>query len=154
MRSLTVLSGIRFSYYWFSEPVPAGTWREHGCAGVVAVLVRNPHWGPKPLQPLYFGESGNLPSGARRHDLLVAELPMPYSTAAQRRTLCQQLTTAYSLVSTAELARKVDELEAKQQEQSQQILSLLTYIGKLFEPQPVGPRKPIGFLAAPTESGS
>jgi hypothetical protein len=55
----------------------------------------------------------------------------------------------------------VDELEARQQEQSQQILSLLAHLGKLFGPQPVGPRKPIGFLpdlvpakAPATESGS
>ena len=52
-------------------------------------------------------------------------------------------------------------IDTRQQEQSQQILSLLTHLAKLFGPQPVGPSKPIGFLpqlaytAAPaTESGS
>ena len=57
--------------------------------------------------------------------------------------------------SVTELARKVDELEEKQQEQNQQILSLLSHLAKVFEPQAVSPRRPIGFLpatAAATES--
>jgi hypothetical protein len=125
---------------------------------------------------LYFAEFGNdatrdtsLPIVARPHDLLVSVLPMPYSTAAQRRALCSELISAHNpacqtngtMVSAAELARKVDALEARQQEQSQQILSLLAHLGTLFGPQPVGPRKPIGFLsqltpspAQATESGS
>lgn len=89
---------------------------------------------------------------------------MPFSTVAQRRSVCRELIAAYNpacqangmVTSTAELAHKVEELEARQQEQSQQILSLLTYIGKLFEPQPVAPRRPIGFLAQmlPAEAGT
>jgi len=96
-------------------------------------------------------------------------LPMPFSTLAQRRAVCKELIAAYNptcqndgrTMSPAEMVFKIGELEARQQEQSQQILSLLTYIGKLFEPQPVAPRRPIGFLpqivpaeACPTESGS
>jgi hypothetical protein len=97
----------------------------------------------------------------------VAHVPLPYSTATQRHALCKELILAHNpagqnngtIVSASELARKVDELEARQQEQNQQILSLLAHLGKLFSPQPVGPRRPIGFLAdaAPagaTESGS
>jgi hypothetical protein len=159
----------------FSEPAPLPTWRQPSCAGIVAVLARNPQWSPKPLQPLYFGEFGNdaaprtsLPPNVSR-DLLVSVLPMPYSTAAQRRALCDELISAHNpalqangtIASAAALARKVDELEARQLEQSQQILALLTHLGKLFEPAQAGPRRPIGFLSelapAPvpaTEGGS
>jgi hypothetical protein len=131
-------------------------------------LARNPQWSPKPLQPLYFGEFGNdsrgrlLPPNARRADLLVSVLPMPYSTAMQRRTLCHNLIAAHNpawqanaaAVPAAELARKVNELETRQQEQSQQILSLLTQLGKLFEPQLARPRRPIGFMPQPAPAGS
>jgi hypothetical protein len=167
-----VPAGVRFNDCLFSEPVPLAAWRPSSCAGILAILARNPQWSPKPLQPLYFGEFGNdaargthLSVNARREDLLVSVMPMPYSTAVQRRSLCQELIAAYNpacqtnglAVSTAELVRKVNDLEARQQEQSQQILALLAHIGKLFEPQPVGPRRAIGFLAelAPaTETGS
>jgi hypothetical protein len=158
--------GIRFNDCLFSEAVALAGWRPPGCAGIVAILARNPQWGPKPLQPLYFGEFGNdatratsLPAIAHPDGLLISVLPLPYSTAAQRRALCDELIAAHNpacqangtMVSAKELVRKVDELEARQQEQSQQILSLLAHLGKLFEPQPVGPRRPIGFV---TESGS
>jgi len=167
--------GVRFDDCLFTEPVPLAAWRPPTCGGIVAILARNSQWGPKPLQPLYFGEFGNatgaanLPMMARRDDLLVSVLPMPYSTAAQRSALCRELIAGHNpacqgngaMASAAELARKVDELEVRQQEQSQQILSLLTHLAKLFGPQPVGPSKPIGFLpqlayttAPATESGS
>jgi hypothetical protein len=171
--------GVRFNDYLFTEPEPLASWRPPGCAGIVAILSRNPQWAPKPLQPLYFGEFGNnaangvmiarAPENARLEELLVAVLPMPFSTVAQRRSLCRELIAAYnpamqatgSIASTALLAERVEQLEDRQQEQNQQILSLLSYIGKLFEPQPVAPRRPIGFLpqlapAGPqaTESGS
>lgn len=159
MPSYLLPPGVRFKDYLFTEPVELAGWRPTGCAGIVAILARNPQWGPKPLQPLYFGEACSLPANARGGNLLVSVLPMPYSTASQRRALCQELSAAYDPGSVTELSRKVDVLEARQQEQSQQILSLLTYIGKLFEPQTTGPRKPIGFLAQlspaeTTESGS
>jgi len=169
MPCYSVPPGVRFNDCVFSEPVQIAAWRPPACAGILAVLTRNPQWAPKPLQALYFGEFGNdagnganLPAIARRDDLLVSVLPLPYSTAAQRHALCNELIAAYNpacqangtmVSSPTELARKVDELEARQQEQSQQILSLLAHLGKLFGPQPVGPRKPIGFLAA-IESGS
>ena len=175
MLSNLIPPGIRFNDCLFSEPTQLHTWRQPSCAGIVAVLARNPQWSPKPLQPLYFGEFGHdavprtsLPPNVSR-DLLVSVLPMPYSTAAQRRALCDELIAAHNpawqangtMVSAAALARKVDELEARQLEQSQQILALLTHLGKLFEPAQAGPRKPIGFLSelapAPlpaTEGGS
>jgi hypothetical protein len=152
-----LVPGIRFNDYLFTDPVPLSGFRSPKFPGLLAILTRNPQWGPKPLQALYFGELGSIPATARHDDLLVAVLPMPYSNATQRRALCRELISAYSPMPTAELTRKVEELEARQQEQSQQILSLLTYIGKLFEPLPVGPRKPLGFMpqvAAATESGS
>ncbi len=152
--------GVRFNDCLFSEPAPLSSWRPPGCGGIAVILARNSQWGPKPLQPLYFAEFGNnmsLPEEARAESLLVSVLPMPFSTAAQRRALCKDLIAAYNPPYQASaMARKIDDLEARQQEQGQQILSLLTYMGKLFEPQPIGPRRPIGFLAqlASTESGS
>jgi hypothetical protein len=161
MPSFVVPPGVRFNDCLFSEPVQLTGLRLPGCAGIVAVLARNPQWGPKPLQPLYFSEFGNdagsrtgLPSNAGR-DLLVSVLPMPYSTAGQRRALCNELITAHNpawqangaTVSMAALVHRVDELEARQQEQSRQILALLAHLGKLFEPETPRPRKPIGFLS-------
>ena len=176
MPSYVVHPGVRFNDSVFTEPMQLAVWRPPACAGIVAILARNPQWAPKPLQPLYFGEFGNdaargtsLPVVTRRDDLLVSVLPMPYSTSAQRRALCNELIAAYNpagqanatMASAAELARKIDELDSRQQEQSQQILSLLAHLGTLFGPHPVAPRKPIGFLPqlAPgateaTESGS
>jgi hypothetical protein len=161
--------GVRFNDCLFSEPATLAAWRPSVCAGILAILVRNPQWGPRPLQPLYFGEFGNdaargtsLPANVHREDLLVSVLPMPYSTAAQRRAVCDDLIAAHNpvwqanrgVVPAAELARKVDELSARQQEQSQQILSLLAHLAKLFAPQPVSPRKPIGFLAELTATAA
>ena len=169
MPSYIAPPGVRFNDCLFTEPVQLAVWRPPACAGIAAVLTRNPQWAPKPLQPLYFTEFGNdaargtiQPANVRREDLLVSVLPMPYSTGAQRRTLCNELIAAYNpacqtngtVVSVVELARKVDELDTRQQEQSQQILSLLAHLGALLGPQPVGPRKPIGFLPqlAPVEA--
>jgi hypothetical protein len=152
-------AGIRFKDYIFSEPVPLAGWHAPDYAGIAVVLARNPHWGPKPLQPLSFGDISELPPNIGRNDLLISVLPVPYSTAAQRRALCCELMSARFPVSTGEVARKLDALEARQQEQGERILSLLTFIAKFFEPQPVGPRNTIGFLsqlapAEATESGS
>jgi hypothetical protein len=166
--------GVRFNDYVFTDPVPFSNWRPPSCAGVVVILAQNGEWAPKPFQPLFFAEFGNntgnhavaprLTHDRRADDLLIAALPMPYSTASQRRAICNELVAGYNpawqssgvALSTAELASKVEQLEARQQEQSQQIISLLTYIGKLFEPQPVSPRRPIGFLAQllPAEAGA
>jgi hypothetical protein len=166
MTCYVVPPGVRFNDSLFSEPAPVGMWRPTGCGGILAILTPNSQWGPRPFQPLYFGEFGNdamrgvnLRANIQRDDLLVSVLPMPYSTAAQRRALCNDLIASHNPVWQAnrtvvpeELARKVDELAARQQEQSQQILSLLAHLARLFGPQPVGPRKAIGFLAelAPT----
>jgi hypothetical protein len=162
MTCYVVPPGVRFNDSLFTEPAPLGIWRPTGCAGILAILAPNSQWGPRPFQPLYFGEFGNdalrgvnLRANIQRDDLLMSVLPLPYSTAAQRRALCNDLITSHnplwqanrSVAPVDEMARKVDELAARQQEQSQQILSLLAHLAKLFGPQPVGPRKPIGFLA-------
>jgi hypothetical protein len=155
-------AGLRFNDCLFTEPVPIAIWHPPGCAGIVTVLLCNPQWGPKPFQPVYVAAFGNdatrgniLPAPVGRDDLLISVLPMPYSTEAQRRSLCRELIAAYNpvcqanttFVSASELARKVDELEVRQQEQNDRILSLLAHIGKMFELAPVaGPRRPIGFL--------
>lgn len=154
-----VAPGVRFNDYLFTEPEPLSSWRSPGCAGIVAILGRNPQWSPKPFEPLYFGE---LAQAARHPDpqadqLYVSVLPLPFSTVSQRRAIAKELNAAYRVGTGPELAQRVEELEARQQEQSQQILSLLTFIAKLFEPQPVPARKPIGFLtqlAPATESES
>jgi len=153
--SCYLVPGIRFNNYMFTEPVPLSGWHPPACAGIVVILARNPQWGPKPLQALYFGEPASVRVNAGQERLLVSMLPMPYSTAFQRRALCQELSASYTPASAADLARKVEVLEARQQEQSEQILSLLGYIAKFFESQPVGPKRPIGFLPdLAIESGS
>src|SRR5262249_22512517 len=163
MPSTLLVPGIRFNDYVFSEPLSLAAWRPPKCAGVFVVLAKDPNWSPKPFQPLYFGEFGNNASQVEAQDwttaggaasLLIATLVLPYSTTAQRWSIQNELVWAYNpawqtsgaRTTTRELVRKIDELEMRQREQNSQILLLLTHISKLFEPQPVGPRRPIGFL--------
>jgi hypothetical protein len=174
MPSFLAVPGLRFNDCYFSEPVPLASWAPPNCAGLLVVVVRDVRWAPKPFRPLYFGEFGNdaHPAPASRGwlhtdagHLYVAALPLPFSTSTQRRALRNELVSAYNPVCQAaaspsadELARKMEDLEARQQEQNAQILKLLSGIARLFEPQPVGPSRPIGFrpqfvpLAAQSES--
>ena len=150
-------AGIRFNDFLFSDPIPFTSWRPPGCAGIVAILARNPQWGPKPWQPLCFVELGNnarMPANTRIEDWMVAVLPMPYSSAVQRQATCRELIAAYNPA--CQMACRIEELESRQLELSEQIKSLLTYIARLFEPQPVAPRRPIGFLPqlASAEAGT
>jgi hypothetical protein len=156
--------GIRFNDSVFTEPVRIAGWIPPSCAGIMAILARDPNWAPKPFQPLYFGEFGNngahafvlaaLAGSSPGADLFVSVLPMPFSTTAQRHEIRNALISAYNPIcqanspgaSTAELARKLDELESRQKEQNAQILALLSHVNKSFEPQPAGPRRSIGFL--------
>jgi len=182
MRPCFVAPGIRFNDYLFSDPVRLADWRPPKCAGVFVILGKDSAWSPKPFQPLYFGEFGNnareafvaqdwLPANASMDTLFAATLLLPYSTTSQRWSIRNELVWAYNPIcqsggdrtSVRELARKVDEIELRQQEHNTQLLLLLTNLNKLFEPQPVGPRRPIGFQpeltgAIPsgeaTESGS
>jgi hypothetical protein len=156
-------AGIRFNDYVFSEPVRLAEWRPPKCAGFFVILARDPNWSPKPFQPLYFGEFGNNSRETFPADgtLYAAALLLPYSTTGQRWSLRNELVWAYNptcqsggdRMSVRELARRVDEMEVRQQEHDSQLLLLLTNLNKMFEPQTVGPRRPIGFLPA-TEAGS
>jgi hypothetical protein len=156
-------TGVRFNDCFFSEPVRLAEWIPPGSAGILAILARDTNWAPKPFQPLYFTEFGNdarrspesrgAPAGALGGNLYVAVLLMPFSTATQRTALRNELVAAYNPIcqgsrtpSAAELARRVEEMEARHNEQHAQLLSLLTSLYRFFEPQPVGPRRPIGFL--------
>lgn len=165
MPSFWVAPGLRFNDCVFSEPVRLAQWLPPACAGIAVVLARDPEWAPKPFRPLYFGEFGNdarRPAECGRWarpavgDLYISILPMPFSTSAQRRALRNELVSAYNPICQAtgtpsadELARKLDDLETRQQEQNAQILALLSHIARLFEPHPVAPSRPIGFRPSP-----
>jgi hypothetical protein len=157
------VEGIRFNDYVFSEPRRLVDWAPPKCAGVCAILARDPSWAPKPFQPLCFWEFGNnsdalrLPRTVNAEALFIATLPMPFSTSAQRAELRDQLVWAYNPVwqagraSGSELAHKLDELERKHEEQTTQLRLLLASINRMFEPAIVPQRRPIGFLPPPSE---
>ena len=159
--------GIRFNDCLFSQPVAVAGWTSPGYAGLFAVLVNDPNWAPKALQPLYFGEFGNnaplpapaidyprLLAAAQGRPLYVAVLPMPFSTTAQRRELRNELVRAYNpecqhegtLLPQGELATKLGDLEKKHQEQTAQVMLLLSNINQSFQPPPETPRRRIGFM--------
>jgi hypothetical protein len=155
--------GIRFNDCMFSEPVPLINLVAPKCAGLFAVLFRDTSWAPRPFQPLWFGEFGNNVRGPLAVDairlpasagpLFIAVLPMPFSSSVQRCEVRNQLVWAYNPIYQAsaaspqnDLARKLDELEKRHEEQTTQFRLLLASINRLFEPQPVPPHRPIGFL--------
>ena len=152
--------GIRFNDYLFSEPSRIVDWAPPKCAGICAVLARDPNWAPRPFQPLWFWEFGNnsdLPRLARMTNpqaLFASVLAMPFSTSAQRSEVRDQLVWAYNPVYQAsggsavqsELAHKLDELERKHEEQTTQLRLLLASVNRLFEPQTEPRRRTIGFL--------
>jgi hypothetical protein len=169
-----VAQGIRFNDYVFAEPKPLGEWERPRYAGILVILAKDANWAPKPFQALFFGEFGNnsrevlLPTGQMRlagaapaEGLWVSVLPVPFSTTAQRMEILQQLVWAYNPVWQAkgsptepgELARKLDELEKKHEEQTTQVRLLLASVNKFFEPQPEPPRRQIGFLPQPVTAG-
>jgi hypothetical protein len=89
--------GIRFNESVFEEPVCLSAWSAGGCAGILAVVAADPAWSPRPFRPLYFGAFDGDTRGLEvSAPYLVAALPMPSSTAAQRRDLCDQLVAAYN----------------------------------------------------------
>ncbi len=171
--SLWWVPGIRFNDWVFTEPAHIFEWRQPACAGLFVILAKQAQWAPKPFQPLYFGEFGNngqntlaldgwvAPAG-RMDTLFVGTLPLPYSTTAQRCALRNELIRAYSPIaqtdgargSHQELARKLDAVEVRLQEQNEQILALLRQLNGLFGPQPAPPRRPIGFLSQPAARGA
>ena len=151
--------GLRFNDFLFTEPVRLRYWIPPTHAGIAVLLARDSHWAPKPFQPLYFREFGNNAAPVAMppsDDLYVSVLAMPCSTDAQRRTVRNQLVASYNPVyqrqsepAAGDLARRIDEIEARQDAANAQILSMLSHLCKLFEPQPVAPRRPIGFLPEP-----
>jgi hypothetical protein len=157
--------GIRFNDCVFSEPTPLNSCALPKFAGLFVVLTRDPNWAPRQFQPLCFGEFGNNTPGPLALDsvrmpanaaaLFIAILPLPFSSSAQRCDVRDQLARAYNPVCQGttmpprnDLARKIDELEQRHAEQNTQFQLLITNINRLFEPQPVPPRRPIGFLPA------
>src|SRR5712691_8901307 len=101
MNTYLLAAGIRFNEYLFSEPTRLVEWVPPKCAGICAILARDPNWAPKPLQPLCFWEFGNdsdlvrLTRMPNAETLFVSALPMPFSTSAQRYESRNQLVSAY-----------------------------------------------------------
>jgi hypothetical protein len=165
MHSCLVSPGIRFNDCFFTEPIRLTGWAPPKYAGLFVILAGDPNWAPKPFQPILIGEFGNNTRELRLPNLgggalFVAVLPMPFSTMAQRWALRQELMRAYNPVfqmheppPAASLAGKVEELERKHQEQTAQVGMLLANMNRFFEPQPVPPRRRIGFLPQTAPSG-
>ncbi len=90
MNPYLVVAGIRFNDYVFSEPRPLAEWTPPKCAGICAILARDPNWAPKAFQALCFWEFGNnsdllrLARMPHTETLFVSELPMPFSTSVER----------------------------------------------------------------------
>jgi hypothetical protein len=164
--SISVVPGIRFDDYVFSEARHISQWVHPQYAGILVFLQRNPNWAPKPFEPLCFEEFGNNVQNARSRmirladpaatvDIFVSVLPMPFSTTIQRCSVRDQLITAYNPAwqnrgaHSSELAWKLGELEKKNEEQNTQLRLILATMNKLFEPQPEPLRRSIGFLPQP-----
>ena len=163
-------TGIRFNDCFFTEPVRLTDWICPRFTGLFVVLTCDPDWAPRPFQPLCFGEFGNnsgdpidrsgygwLRNANGTKGLCIAMLPLPFSTSGQRAVLRNELIAAYNPVlqgqsataSAVDLAHRMDQLEKRYQEQSEQVLMMLGNIHRHFEPQPVPLRRRIGFLPEP-----
>jgi len=175
--SYMLTPGIRFNDCTFSEPTPLDGWTPPKCAGLFAIVVGDPSWAPRPFHALYFGEFGNnislavlmascysLLGAYRGKTLMVSVLPMPFSTTAQRCALRSELIWAYNPPfqtdgaerERVDLARKLEELEKRHQEQTAQVMLLLANANRGPEPLPEPRRRSIGFLSPsePADSGS
>jgi hypothetical protein len=113
--SLRHLATIRLNDCLFSEPVHFAGFTLPRHAGLFAVFINDPHWAPKPFQPLCLGEFGNnapvsallgnydeLLAAANGKTLLISVCPMPFSTTAQRAAIRDELAWAYNPVCQAE----------------------------------------------------
>jgi hypothetical protein len=170
MNPYLVAPGIRFDNYVFGEPRRLTEVAIPKCAGVLAILIRDPNWAPKSFQPLCFREFGNnpqatLPPGdairlariSQADELFVSVLALPFSTAGQRREILDELIRAYNPCCQTvgpplfqnDLVHKLDELEKKNEEQTIQVRLLLDSIHRLFGPQAEPRRRTIGFLPEP-----
>jgi hypothetical protein len=103
--------GLRLNDCWFSEPTSLAGWIPPRSAGLFALFVHDPHWAPKPFQPLCFGEFGNnasaavlpnhyraLLAAANGKPILVSACPLPFSTTRQRLAMRDELVWAYNPV--------------------------------------------------------
>jgi hypothetical protein len=111
---MSSLRGIKFSIYLFTEPEPLTSWQAPPRAGVYVILIPNGSYNPRPFQPIYFGESGDMSTRGflnlhhkcgdwRRvarddKNLFVAAHSMPTSTPEQRRAVESELVGLYSPV--------------------------------------------------------
>jgi hypothetical protein len=94
--------------------------------------------------------------------LFVATLALPFSTTAQRCALRNELVQAYNPISqaegvrtsTREIALRLDAVEVRQHEQNTQIITLLHQLNRIFEPQAVPLRRPIGFPVSNSKEAS
>jgi hypothetical protein len=152
--------GIRFNDYFFTEPERLTGWVPPRCAGIFAILVKDPNWAPKPFQPIWFGEFGNNAQHlfameqplAHAELFFVSVLPMLFSTTEQRLTVRERLVWAYNPVLNAqpthaipsELAHKLQELEKKHEEQSAELRLLLTNASNVADSS-ASRRRRIGF---------
>jgi hypothetical protein len=154
--------GIRFNDFLFTEPVPLSTWIPPKFPGLFVVLTGDNNWAPRPFQPLYFGEFGNNARCAQggiaqrvplNAGLFASVLALPFSSSAQRLEACNQLVWAYNplyqpagMPPPNELARKLDDIEKRHEEQTTQFRMLLASLNRFFEPLPEpAHRRPIGF---------
>ncbi len=168
MNPYLVVAGIRFNDYVFSEPRPLAEWTPPKCAGICAILARDPNWAPKAFQALCFWEFGNnsdllrLARMPHTETLFVSALPMPFSTSVERAEVRNQLVLAYNPVWQisagsaihGELAFKLVELEKKHEEQTTQLRLLMASVTRLFEPQAEPKRyRTIGFTPPPQPTG-
>lgn len=163
MRYLAVW-GIRFNDCFFSEPATLGQAHLPRCGGLYAILAEDRGWGPKPFQPLYFGEFGNNTTlamvlrdagrfAAAGNPLYLSVLALPFSTTSQRWALCRELVGAYNPVCQVgeahtppvDLVRQLEELEKRHQEHTAQLMWLRASADQLLGPVP-GRRRRIGFL--------
>ena len=161
-------SGIRFADYVFSEPIPLAICvTEPQRMGVYAVLVPDATWGPRHFQPIFFGvfnghhQSQLSPDDYRRclraaagKLLYVAAYNMPLvGDPSESQRIQRELVQIYSPLcnhdsadaSSAELVRKLDALEMKNQEHEALLKVLLAALGHLVQPTHEIKKRAVGF---------
>jgi hypothetical protein len=169
------LFGIRFGDYLFSHPVPLDRFAlPLRSAGLYAILMPDPTWGPWRLQPLYFGEFGFQ----RQAHMGAAQQASCLKIAAGRSLYCalyvlsnqeewqisrikNELIERYrpisnmdSLDSTSN-AYKLNSLESKIAEQEAALRLILAALGQIVQFQQPEPRKRIaGFRHDPAVSST
>jgi len=162
-------AGIRFADYVFSEPVPLAICMAPQRKGVYAVLVPDTTWGPRHFQPIFFGvfnsqHEAQLSPDDYRRCLRAAAGKILYVAAYNMPLLCDpseshriqsELVHIYSPLcnhdsagaSSAELVRKLDALETKNQEHEALLKVLLAALGHLVQPTHEIKKKAVGFQA-------